>query len=119
MMIVVLNLLASARVQSATWLIVGKKLGAKCAIRLDDARPLNRITPMTSENETSSVEYQAIALSCQSGACPTVYQAEAGGSLIIQGYAVAADRVGVDIADGELLVEIPASLLSEAARNLR
>lgn len=38
--------------------------------------------------------------------------------LVIQGFAVSAKHAGIDLPEGELLVEIPSRLLFEAARNL-
>ncbi|MDY7089780.1 MAG: hypothetical protein SYR96_32330 [Actinomycetota bacterium] len=60
----------------------------------------------------------AIANLCTSGSCPTVYEAEAGTSLVVQGYPVSAEHAGIDLPPGELLVKIPVGLLLEAARNL-
>jgi hypothetical protein len=60
---------------------------------------------------------QAVANVCTSGACPTVYMS-ASGRLVVQGYAVSAEHAGVELPDGEMLVEIPLALLTEAARNL-
>ncbi|WP_255657534.1 hypothetical protein [Actinoplanes sp. L3-i22] len=58
-----------------------------------------------------------VANSCTSGACPTIYRTGSG-SLVVQGYVVPARQAGVDVPDGEMLVEIPAELLAEALRNL-
>lgn len=60
---------------------------------------------------------RVLANFCNSGACPTVYQTDSG-ALIVQGYAVSADRAGLDLPAGELIVEVPAALLAEAVRNL-
>jgi hypothetical protein len=60
---------------------------------------------------------RVVANACNSGACPTVYQSGTG-TLVVQGYAVSANRAGIDLPAGELLVEIPADLLAEAVRNL-
>jgi hypothetical protein len=53
-----------------------------------------------------------------SGSCPTVYQTERQ-TVVVQGYAVTGDEAGVELPDGELLVEIPADLLLEAADEIR
>jgi hypothetical protein len=58
-----------------------------------------------------------VANRCNSGNCPTVYMSGAG-TLVVQGYAVSAERADVDLPDGESLVEIPLDLLTEALRNL-
>lgn len=58
-----------------------------------------------------------IANICNSGACPTVYQSGPS-HVVVQGFAVSPERAGVDVPDGELLVEIPVELLAEALRNL-
>jgi hypothetical protein len=57
--------------------------------------------------------------SCEdAGRCPTVYQTERD-SVVVQGYALAGEEAGIDLPDGELLVEIPADLLIEAADQIR
>ena len=58
---------------------------------------------------------EVIAGVCATGSCPTVYRTERG-SLVIQGYDVSAAAAGVDLPEGESLVEIPLDLLLEAAR---
>lgn len=60
---------------------------------------------------------RTIANRCASGACPTIYDKD-GGSLVVQGFAVTPQQAGIDVPDGELLVEIPRALLEEAFRNL-
>lgn len=60
---------------------------------------------------------RAVANLCASGSCPTVYQSNSG-TLVVQGYPVAAEHAGIDVPDGEMLVEIPFDLLAEAFRNL-
>jgi hypothetical protein len=54
---------------------------------------------------------------CTSNTCPTVYKSDQG-TLVVQGYTMSAERAGMDLPDGEMLVEIPAELLREAARLL-
>lgn len=56
-----------------------------------------------------------LASICDTGSCPTIYRSDHG-TLVVQGYAVSADRAGVSLPDGELLVEIPADLLTAAVR---
>jgi len=60
---------------------------------------------------------RAVANKCTAGSCPTVYEGRSG-TLVVQGFAVSAERAGIDVPEGELLVEIPFDLLVEAARNL-
>ena len=50
---------------------------------------------------------------CGNGTCPTLYRASQD-SFVVQGYAVSAEDVGIDLPDGELLVEIPAELIRRA-----
>jgi hypothetical protein len=75
--------------------------------RSDSASPAGK--PLTS--------LRPIANLCTSGGCPTVYQAGPT-ALVVQGYSIEPGHVGVDLAPGEALVEIPAALLAEALRNL-
>ncbi|MFW5415571.1 hypothetical protein J0910_02805 [Nocardiopsis sp. CNT-189] len=58
-----------------------------------------------------------IAGDCDDGrTCPTVYASDRG-TLVVQGCALgAADLAEITLPDGELAVEIPVSLLLEAAR---
>ncbi|NMO53149.1 hypothetical protein HH310_18370 [Actinoplanes sp. TBRC 11911] len=63
------------------------------------------------------VASRAVANICNTGACPTVYESGPA-SVVVQGFKVSADRVGIDLPDGETLVEIPRELLAEALRNL-
>lgn len=50
---------------------------------------------------------------CGGGSCPTVYRTNRG-TLVVQGYTVAPADAGIELPDGELLVEIPAELLAAA-----
>jgi hypothetical protein len=54
---------------------------------------------------------------CGSTSCPTIYEAGQD-TLVVQGFSVSPATVGLDIAEGERLVEIPVELLREAARLL-
>jgi hypothetical protein len=47
---------------------------------------------------------------CQGGTCPTLYETDRG-TLVVQG-AIVTDAEGVDVPDGETLVEVPAELLA-------
>jgi hypothetical protein len=59
-------------------------------------------------------ELSKLVTICGNQACPTVYRSDRG-TLVVQGYAVSAERAGVELSDGELLVEIPIELLTQAA----
>jgi hypothetical protein len=61
-----------------------------------------------------SMGLQVVASSCNAGACPTIYRTDHG-SLVVQGYVVTRPA-GLELPDGEMLVEIPVELLAEAAR---
>jgi hypothetical protein len=50
---------------------------------------------------------------CGSGTCPTVYRTDRG-TLVVQGYTLAAEDTDIDLPAGEQLVEIPAELLAAA-----
>ena len=52
---------------------------------------------------------------CGTGSCPTVYRTNRG-TLLVQGYPVSGEQAGVDLPDGEFLVEIPTELLDSLAR---
>ncbi len=62
------------------------------------------------------LDLQLVTTLCGGGSCPTVYRTNRG-TLVVQGYAV--QDAGVDLPDGELLVEIPADLLAAAAEAAR
>lgn len=47
---------------------------------------------------------------CAGGRCPTVYATDRG-TLVVQGYVVS-DETGLELPDGEAIVEIPRSLLT-------
>jgi hypothetical protein len=66
---------------------------------------------------TDSVRPALVAKLCSSGSCPAVYRRD-GDTVIVQGYAVTPVDAGVETAPGELLVEVPAALLMEAAKAL-
>ena len=68
----------------------------------------------TLPSERAGIQLQLIAKSCASGGCPTIYKSDHG-TLIIQGYAVSAAQAGLELPDGELLVEIPVDLLTAVA----
>jgi hypothetical protein len=66
---------------------------------------------------TEPLNLEIVTTYCSSNTCPTVYRSDKG-TLVVQGYTVTADRAGVNLPDGEMLVEIPAELLREAVRLL-
>ncbi|MEV6347618.1 hypothetical protein [Actinoplanes sp. NPDC051851] len=64
-----------------------------------------------------------IANQCTAGNCPTVYvetDSDLSGTAtaVVQGYVVSPERAGIELPEGEVLVEVPISLLAEAVRNL-
>ncbi|GIF21500.1 hypothetical protein BJ973_005055 [Actinoplanes tereljensis] len=67
--------------------------------------------------EPSLAPLRPIANLCSAGACPTVYTSGSG-TVVVQGYPVSSERAGVDVPEGEMLVEIPLDLLTDAVRNL-
>jgi hypothetical protein len=84
--------------------------------------PVNEILPEVNGDhhgrpQRDLAPLRPVANRCSSGNCPTVYLSRSG-TLVVQGYAVSADRVGVDLPEGETLVEIPLDLLSDAFRHL-
>jgi hypothetical protein len=72
---------------------------------------------MMQNSDNSDLSLTAIAFSCSTGTCPTVYETNRG-TIMVQGYTVTTDQAraaGVDVPSGEQMVEIPLSLLAEAA----
>ena len=63
----------------------------------------------------ADLQLKLVMTLCGSNTCPTIYRSDRG-TLVVQGYSVSASRSGVDLPEGEQLVEIPAELLTEAAR---
>ncbi|GAA1616412.1 hypothetical protein GCM10009828_050900 [Actinoplanes couchii] len=63
-----------------------------------------------------------IANRCTAGNCPTVYIADSDaaepGTAVVQGFVVSAEEAGIELADGEMLVRVPLSLLTEAAHGI-
>jgi hypothetical protein len=61
----------------------------------------------------------AVANRCATSSCPTIYTAESdSAAVVVQGFVVSAAQSGIDVPEGEALVEIPYELLLEAVRNL-
>ncbi|WP_232323848.1 hypothetical protein [Catenuloplanes japonicus] len=57
------------------------------------------------------------ATQCGTSSCPTVYEGTPG-NIVVQGYIVPTASTGIDVPEGEMLVEIPSHLLAEALRKL-
>lgn len=64
-------------------------------------------------SDTKTPELTLVTSLCGNGSCPTVYKTDRG-TLVIQGYTVTPQTVGIDVPSGEQLVEIPADLLAAA-----
>lgn len=62
---------------------------------------------------SSGLSLELVTTLCGGGTCPTVYRTNRG-TLVVQGYTVTPADAGIDLPDGELLVEIPADLLAAA-----
>jgi hypothetical protein len=54
---------------------------------------------------------------CRNGNCPSVYRTNRG-TFVVQGYPVTPEQAGVQLPEGELLVEIPPELLVGVVRIL-
>ncbi|HWS32457.1 MAG TPA: hypothetical protein VN408_06915 [Actinoplanes sp.] len=68
--------------------------------------------------EMSELALTVIAASCAQGTCPTVYETNRG-TVMVQGYTVSAEAAraaGVDMPEGEQMVEIPLALIDQLAR---
>lgn len=84
---------------------------------------VNHVTPVTAETvsptadaaDLSDVKLEILTSYCESATCPTIYRTDRG-TLVVQGYALSAQRAGVEVPDGESLVEIPAELLAAAVQ---
>jgi hypothetical protein len=87
-------------------------------MRQDSAMSTSNITEsqqlLTVRGEASGGQsLVTIAASCSSGSCPTVFRTPHG-SVVVQGATVVPHDLGVDVPEGEQLVEIPFSLLEAA-----
>jgi hypothetical protein len=67
--------------------------------------------------DQAELTLRTISASCGSSSCPTIYESDRG-TLVVQGYTVAAERTGLAMPEGEQLVEIPVDLLINAARHV-
>jgi hypothetical protein len=80
--------------------------------------------PVTSDIDTDDTSLtpqlakppRVVANLCSGGSCPTIYETDQG-TLIVQGYKTL-DDTGVEVPEGEALVEIPLELLAEALKAL-
>jgi hypothetical protein len=62
-------------------------------------------------SDVTAPKLTLVASLCGNGSCPTVYQTDRG-TLVVQGYTVTPQNAGLDVPNGEQLVEIPADLLT-------
>jgi hypothetical protein len=60
----------------------------------------------------SEVALRLIATLCGAGSCPTVYRTDRR-TLVIQGTPISAEAAGVDLPEGDMLIEIPEGLLGQ------
>ncbi|MBU2670642.1 hypothetical protein KOI35_44795 [Actinoplanes bogorensis] len=63
-------------------------------------------------------EPTVLASQCGAGSCPTVYSTDRE-TVIVQGYSTTGEAAGVEVPDGERLVEIPVDVLLAAADKIR
>jgi ribosome recycling factor len=78
---------------------------------------MNKLGSLARDEFAAAQPLRQIASVCTTGACPTVYEAN-DDCVIVQGYVVSAEELGVDVPDGETLVKVPLALLTEAVRRL-
>lgn len=67
---------------------------------------------------TTGLRLIHLAGQCGAGTCPTVYRTDRE-TIVVQGYVVNEDSAGVEVPDGERLVEIPTDVLLAAADQIR
>ena len=68
----------------------------------------------SSASLSSTVTLQRIA-GCGAGDCPTVYKTDRD-TFVVQGYRFEPAQAGVDVPEGEQMVEIPTSLVTDLLR---
>jgi hypothetical protein len=73
---------------------------------------------MTTHEDPVAPRAQVLTSLCGGGSCPTVYGTDRE-TVIVQGDAISAGDAGVDVPDGERLVEIPVEVLLAAADKIR
>jgi len=64
-------------------------------------------------SDTTAPKLTLVTSLCGNGSCPTVYKTDRG-TVVVQGYTVTPQTAGIDVPQGEQLVEIPADLLAAA-----
>jgi hypothetical protein len=79
----------------------------------DEARSAGSVESSHQEPRT---ELHLIATVCGGGTCPTVYRTDRG-TYVVQGRTVTADGAGVELPEGESMVEIPTALLEQLHRD--
>jgi hypothetical protein len=68
---------------------------------------------MTNDDDRGpEVALRLIATLCGAGSCPTIYRTDRG-TLVVQGTPISAEAAGIDLPEGEMLIEIPEDLLGE------
>jgi hypothetical protein len=67
---------------------------------------------------TAATRLRVLAGRCGAGSCPTVYGTDRE-TVVVQGYVVDGNSAGVEVPDGEHLVEIPTEILLAAADRIR
>nr|WP_255643944.1 hypothetical protein [Actinoplanes polyasparticus] len=72
----------------------------------------------TAKTATADLRLHALTPDCSGGSCPTVYGTNRA-TVVVQGYVVNDDNAGVEVPDGERLVEIPVEVLLAAADQIR
>ena len=79
---------------------------------------MNGTSSTTADTDRRSSPLRVLAASaCTQGQCPTVYESSPG-TIVVQGYVVSAATAGIDVPEGEMLVEIPSRLLIEAVEKM-
>jgi len=73
------------------------------------------VSPAADAADSAGVKLELLTSYCESSSCPTIYRTDRG-TLVVQGYVLSAQRAGVEVPEGESLVEIPAELLAAAAQ---
>jgi hypothetical protein len=73
---------------------------------------------MTTQENPAVMQLRVLAGRCGTGSCPTVYGTDRE-TVVVQGYVVNGGDAGVEVPDGERLVEIPTEILLAAADRIR
>jgi len=60
----------------------------------------------------SEVSLSLLATLCGNGSCPTIYRTDRG-TVVVHGHVISAADAGIELPEGEMLIEIPAALLDE------